>query len=65
MYEHLSRRVDHVIKLANNIAREFEQEYVGTEHVLLAIAREGGGMGAASWVSTAQPKTGSPSRSGS
>ena len=46
MYEHLSRRVDHVIRLANKIAREFEQEYVGTEHVLLAIAQEGTGMGA-------------------
>lgn len=46
MYEHLSRRVDQVIKLANHIAREYEQEYVGTEHVLLAIAREGTGMGA-------------------
>src|SRR5688572_1123322 len=46
MYEHLSRRVDHVIKLANKIAREYEQEYCGTEHVLLAIAQEGTGMGA-------------------
>ncbi len=46
MYEHLSRRVDQVIKLANQIAREYEQEYVGTEHVLLAIAREGTGLGA-------------------
>src|SRR5512140_1641165 len=46
MLEHLSRRVDQVIKLANAIAREYEQEYVGTEHVLLAISREGTGMGA-------------------
>jgi ATP-dependent Clp protease ATP-binding subunit ClpC len=46
MYEQLSSRVDQVIKLANVIAREFEQEYVGTEHVLLAIAREGTGLGA-------------------
>jgi ATP-dependent Clp protease ATP-binding subunit ClpC len=46
MYEHLSRRVDQVIRLANQIAREYEQEYVGTEHVLLAIAREGTGVGA-------------------
>ncbi len=46
MYEHLSRRVDHVIRLANKIAREYEQEYVGTEHVLLAIAQEGSGLGA-------------------
>ena len=46
MYEHLSDRVNEVIKLANKIAREYEQEYVGTEHVLLAIAREGTGLGA-------------------
>ena len=46
MYEHLTARVKEVIKLANTIAREYEQEYVGTEHVLLAIAREGTGLGA-------------------
>ncbi|MBI4580740.1 MAG: hypothetical protein HY718_13620 [Planctomycetes bacterium] len=46
MYERLSPRVDQVIKLANAIAREYDQEYVGTEHVLLAIAREGTGLGA-------------------
>ncbi|MEP0841534.1 MAG: ATP-dependent Clp protease ATP-binding subunit [Phycisphaerae bacterium] len=46
MYEHLSKRVDQVIKLANAIAREYEQEYVGTEHILLAIARDGNGTGA-------------------
>lgn len=45
--EKLSRQVDGIIKLANQIAREYEQEYVGTEHVLLAIAREGHGRGAA------------------
>lgn len=41
-----SQRVGEVIKLANAIAREYEQEYVGTEHVLLAIQREGTGLGA-------------------
>jgi ATP-dependent Clp protease ATP-binding subunit ClpC len=46
VYEQLSPRVEQVIKLANVIAREYEQEYVGTEHVLLAIAREGTGLGA-------------------
>lgn len=46
MYEHLSNRVDHVIKLANAIARDNEQEYVGTEHILMAIVREGTGVGA-------------------
>jgi ATP-dependent Clp protease ATP-binding subunit ClpC len=42
-----SRRVAEVIKLANAIAREYEREYVGTEHVLLAIQQEGTGVGAA------------------
>lgn len=42
-----STRVAEIIKLANEIAREYDQEYVGTEHVLLAIQREGTGLGAA------------------
>lgn len=42
-----SHRVAEVIKLANTIAHEYDREYVGTEHVLLAILREGGGVGAA------------------
>jgi len=41
-----SERVARVIKLANQVAREYEQEYVGTEHVLLAILQEGSGIGA-------------------
>ncbi len=39
-------RVTEVFKLANVIAREYEREYVGTEHLLLAIRREGKGIGA-------------------
>jgi ATP-dependent Clp protease ATP-binding subunit ClpC len=46
MYEKFSPRVDKVVKLANDIAREYDQEYVGTEHVLLAVLREGTGIGA-------------------
>ncbi len=42
-----SQRVAEVIKMANLIAREYEREYVGTEHVLLAVQREGTGVGAA------------------
>jgi ATP-dependent Clp protease ATP-binding subunit ClpC len=42
-----SQRVAEVIKLANRIAHEYDREYVGTEHVLLAILREGTGVGAA------------------
>src|SRR5262249_26029426 len=45
VYEHLSKNVERVIKVANEVAREYEQDYVGTEHVLLAIAREGTGLG--------------------
>ena len=41
-----SKRVAKVIQLANQLAREYEQEYVGTEHVLLAIQSEGTGIGA-------------------
>lgn len=40
-----SQRVATVIKLANQIAREYEQEYVGTEHMLIAILTEGTGIG--------------------
>lgn len=42
-----SQRVAEVIKIANQIARDEELEYVGTEHVLMAIQREGTGIGAA------------------
>lgn len=47
MYETLSARMDKIIKLAQSIARAYEQDYVGTEHLLLAILQEGTGMGAA------------------
>lgn len=47
MYEKLTQRMEQIIKLSQQIAREFEQDYVGTEHLLLAILREGSGVGAA------------------
>ena len=43
--QHLDGDAEAIIKLANDIAREYELEYVGTEHILLAILRHGGGMG--------------------
>lgn len=46
MYEKLSKRVDEVVRIARGIAREMEHEYLGTEHLLLAILREGTGVGA-------------------
>jgi len=35
-----------VVSLANDIAHEYELEYVGTEHILLAILRHNGNVGA-------------------
>jgi ATP-dependent Clp protease ATP-binding subunit ClpC len=35
-----------VVNLANDIAHEFELEYVGTEHILLAILRHDDNVGA-------------------
>lgn len=46
MYERLSGRVEKIIKLSQEIAREYDQDYVGTEHLLLAILQEGTGVGA-------------------
>jgi ATP-dependent Clp protease ATP-binding subunit ClpC len=46
MHQRLSQRAEKIVKLASEIAREYEQDYVGTEHVLLAVEREGTGVGA-------------------
>ena len=43
---HLDNHGDAIVKLANEIAREYELEFVGTEHILLAILRHGAGLGA-------------------
>jgi len=42
----LTRRADQVLKLAKQIATEYGFGYVGTEHLLLAILREGTSTGA-------------------
>jgi len=44
--QHLDAHAKAIVKLADQIAHDFEQEYVGTEHVLLAILRHNGGLGA-------------------
>ena len=46
MYQHLSETAKDVLKQAKRLARDDEQEYVGTEHVLLAILQQGLGVGA-------------------
>jgi ATP-dependent Clp protease ATP-binding subunit ClpC len=44
--QRLSSGAQRIVRLAEEIARDGGQEYVGTEHVLLAIVREGTGLGA-------------------
>jgi ATP-dependent Clp protease ATP-binding subunit ClpC len=46
MYQHLSETAKDVLSLAENLAQQSNQEYVGTEHVLLAILEHGLGVGA-------------------
>ena len=43
---HLSKEAEQSLKLAKDIAREYGLGYVGTEHLLLAIVREGASLGA-------------------
>jgi ATP-dependent Clp protease ATP-binding subunit ClpC len=45
MFEKLTPRMDRVIRLSQRIARDYGQDYVGTEHLLLAILEEGTGAG--------------------
>ncbi|HRX85324.1 MAG TPA: Clp protease N-terminal domain-containing protein [Phycisphaerae bacterium] len=45
MYRHFTESVEKVVKRASQIAREYGQDYVGTEHILLAIRHEGVGLG--------------------
>ena len=42
MLERFDKFAEKVVRLANQIARQYEQEYVGTEHVLLAVAQAEG-----------------------
>ena len=46
MFETFTPRVEQVIKIARELARDGDQEYLGTEHVVLGICREGTGLGA-------------------
>ncbi len=46
MFERLTDRARKVMALANQEAQRFNHKYIGTEHVLLGIVREGSGVGA-------------------
>lgn len=44
MYERFTDRARKVMQLANQEAQKLNHEYVGTEHLLLGLEREGGGV---------------------
>jgi ATP-dependent Clp protease ATP-binding subunit ClpC len=46
MFERFTDRARQVIVLAQNEARSLDHDYVGTEHILLALMEEGTGVGA-------------------
>lgn len=46
MYEKFTDRSRKVMQLANQEAQRFNHEYVGTEHVLIALVKEGNGVAA-------------------
>jgi ATP-dependent Clp protease ATP-binding subunit ClpA len=46
MYERFTDRARKVMQLANEEAQRFHHEYIGTEHILLGLVREGAGVAA-------------------
>ena len=46
MYERFTDRARKVMQLANDEAQHFGHEYIGPEHVLLGLIREGSGVAA-------------------
>jgi len=45
-YERFTDRARKVMELANQEAQRFNHEYIGTEHILLGLVKEGSGVGA-------------------
>jgi len=46
MFERFTDRARKVMALANQEAQRFKHEYIGTEHILLGLLKEGSGVGA-------------------
>ena len=46
MYERVTDRARKVMQLANQEAQRFNHEYIGTEHILLGLVKEGSGVAA-------------------
>src|SRR5438128_2048606 len=46
MYERFTDRARKVMQLANQKAQRFNHEYIGTEHILLGVVKDGSGVAA-------------------
>ncbi|MCK5138214.1 MAG: Clp protease, partial [Thermodesulfovibrionia bacterium] len=46
MFERFTERARKVVVKAQDEARFLKQNYIGTEHILLGLVKEGGGVGA-------------------
>ncbi len=46
MYERFTDRARKIMQLANQEAQRFNHEYIGTEHILLGLVKEGSGVAA-------------------
>ena len=46
MFERFTDRARKIMALANQEAQRFNHEYIGTEHILLGLVKEGSGVGA-------------------
>jgi ATP-dependent Clp protease ATP-binding subunit ClpC len=46
MYDRFTDRARGVVQLANQQAKQFNHEYIGTEHILLGLVSEGSGVAA-------------------
>jgi ATP-dependent Clp protease ATP-binding subunit ClpC len=46
MYERFTDRARKVMQLANLEAQQFNHEFIGTEHILLGLVKEGSGVAA-------------------
>src|SRR5712692_4422512 len=46
MYERFTDRARKVVQLANQEAQRLNHEYIGTEHILLGLIKEGSGVAA-------------------
>jgi ATP-dependent Clp protease ATP-binding subunit ClpC len=45
-FEHFTERARKVLSLAQEEAQRFNHNYIGTEHLLLGLVREGNGVAA-------------------